>query len=94
MLHVNPQALPEHVAVALATAVVHVLPHVLQFVVLVVRLTQVPPQSASPVGQPEMHAAAPPSPAEHTGVPPVHATPHAPQFEAVFRTTQAPLQSV
>jgi hypothetical protein len=83
-------ALLSHCAVAFATLVVQVVPHVPQSSALLVRLTHVEPQSVGvPVGHPDTQL-----PAEHTGVPPVHAWPHEPQFALfVCSLTHAPLQS-
>ena len=99
----KPQLPPEHVAVALPTAVVHLLPHAWQFWVSVCSSTQLPPHRLWPLGQPDTQTAGPPpsippsaADAEHTGVPAsaLQATPQNPQLDAVSRVTQLPPQRV
>jgi hypothetical protein len=77
---------PEQVVVPVACVESQVTPHAPQLVV-VVSLTQVPPQRICPVGH--LHA-----PAWHVD-PPVHAFPQAPQLLSSFCSlTQAPLHAV
>jgi hypothetical protein len=69
VLHAKVHALLTHSGEAFATPVVHAVPHALQSLTLLVRLTHVEPHSVGvAVGHPETHV-----PPEHTGVPPLHA---------------------
>jgi hypothetical protein len=91
---VNPHALPEQLAVALATRVEQALPHVLQFLASVVVSTQVPLQTEGvDDGHPEAHAYVLPE-ATQAGVEPLHAWPQAPQLAVVVSATQAPPHAV
>jgi hypothetical protein len=80
LLQVKPHELPLQVAVALATAVEHAWPHVLQLLMSLVGSTQLPLQSkGAAVGQPDAHeyeAVAP----THTGALPLQALPQVPQL--------------
>jgi hypothetical protein len=89
VLHAYVHALLTHSAVALATPVVQVVPHVLQSLGLLVGSTHVDPQRVGvAAGQPETHV-----PPWQTGVPPLHAWPQDPQLALfVCSLTQAPLQ--
>jgi len=86
-LQVNVHAPPTQVGCALATLVEHTTPHAPQLLLSPVVSTQAPPQRVLALGgHPDTHEYAPASglPA-HRGVPPSgeHATPQAPQLEAV-----------
>jgi hypothetical protein len=103
LLQVKPHVPLEHVAVALATVVEHLLPQEWQFCVSLCSSTQLAPQRFCPAGQPETHCAGPPpsSPpsaaaAEQTGVPAsaVHAYPQKPQLAVVLSWTHVLPQSV
>jgi hypothetical protein len=83
LLHVKLHALPVQLAVALATAVVHAWPHVLQLLTSLVVSTQLPLQSVgATVGQPDAHAYEAVAPTQ-TGVVPVQSLPQVPQLLAV-----------
>lgn len=89
MLHAKEHVLDWQTAWALATFVVHFVPHEPQSLVLLVVSTHVPEQSVSPAGQPLTQA-----PAEQVGVPESAAQtcPHEPQlFLSVCSLTHAPL---
>lgn len=86
------QAPLTHTGCALAMAVVHAWPHVLQLSASLVVSTQLPLQSVGAAdGHPDTHEYAPPAPA-HTPVLPVQALPQLPQLAAVVYWTHAPPQ--
>jgi hypothetical protein len=90
--HANVHALLTHTGTALATAVVHAWPHVLQLFASLVGSTQLPLQAMGAAGgHPETHEYEPAAPA-HTGVPAGHVLPQLPQLAAVVYWTQAPEQ--
>jgi hypothetical protein len=92
-LHAKVQALPTHAGVAFPTLVEHALPHVPQFVVLVVVSTHDPLQRVGvPPGQPETHVEL-----AQAGVllSAAHTLPHPEQLLlSVVVSTQMPLQRV
>jgi hypothetical protein len=85
VLQVKPHALPEQLAVALPTLVVHLTLQPLQLFLSLVSLTQLPLQLESPAGQPVTQLDP-----EQSGVPPEQACEHDPQlFLSVVVSTQA-----
>jgi hypothetical protein len=91
--HAIEHALLTHTAWALATLVVHALPHALQLFASLVVSTQLPLQLVGAAdGHPDTHEYAPAAPA-HTPVLPLHILPQLPQLAEVVSSTQAPLQS-